>query len=77
MGKDNYINYIVLMDLTFGNQTWLAGKSPINGGFLWEIQWENSGILRFAMWKKGGRTPAVIIKLVYDCLWYAVSSICV
>jgi hypothetical protein len=29
------------------------------------------------MWKKGGRTPAVIIKLVYDCLWYAVSSICV
>ena len=33
---DNYINYIILMDLTFGNQTWL-GNPPSMEAFCGKI----------------------------------------
>ena len=66
MGKDNYINYIVLMGLTFGNQTWLGNPHQ------WRLSVGNSmgklGDSPVRHVEKRGQTPAVIIKLVYVCL---------
>ena len=37
-----------IMDLPFGNQTWLAGQSPTkNGGF---VRWENHGTTIAGWW---------------------------
>ena len=53
MGKDNYINYIVLMGLTFGNQTWLAGKSSSMEAFCGKFNGKTRGFSGSPCGKKG------------------------
>ena len=55
MGKDNYINYIVLMDLTFGNQTWLAGKSSSMEAFCGKFNGKTRGFSGSPCGKKGDK----------------------